>query len=151
MTITTKDLKSTFGKKIGIVAERGDLRAEGKTTAEAKAKLDTQIDWACDAAGASMVESRFGLLLILHGTPNGYQWRVIDPADLAHGKEFYSVCCTGQIAYSVALNEMRMAAAQRAWSAFAQDEKLIEMAQILPASQESLRRWIAFQRENLAA
>lgn len=129
-----------------IEVKRGFLSATGRTKSEAQAKLDAQIDWALECA-SGITESRFGLILILSATPNGYAWQIIDPSELAHGKQFYATCHCGQIAYSDALNQMRHAAAQRAWSVFADDEWLIENARLLPASQADLRSWCKWQRE----
>lgn len=133
-----------------IEIRRGDLRATGATKSEAQAKLDKQIDWALDTGGANMVESRFGLVLILAGTPNGFWWQIIEPTELKHGKQMFGTCFVGQIAYSDALDQMRAAAFQRAWSVFAEDEIMIEMAQVLPRSQAELRSWCKWQREQVA-
>jgi hypothetical protein len=134
-----------------VEVRRGDLRATGATKSEANAKLEKQIDWALDTGGASIVETRFGLILVLAGTPSGFWWQVIDPSNLVHGKQIYGTCFVGQIAYSDALDQMRAAAFQRAWTVFFRDDEALELAQVLPRTRADLQSWCKWQREQIKA
>jgi hypothetical protein len=132
-------------------ATRGALTGEGKSKTEAKADLERQIDWACNHA-ASVAEWRFGLLLIVSASPNGWQHQIIDPTEMQHGKQVHATCLHGQIAYTDALLAARSHAAQNAWNAdVADDAAFVEQASLNANKASELARWIKFQRGYIAA
>lgn len=129
-------------------ATRGHLTASGATNAEAKANLSAMVDWAC-AAAMPVIESRFGLVLVIAASPNGYCSTVFNPADAEHGAQG----CFGQSPqgdYGTALQSARMHAAQIAWAATVDDQSHVTAAQVGNKAGELLS-WIAFQRGYLAA
>lgn len=126
-------------------ATRGWLTSEGASKSEAKAKLETMIDWACDHA-APVVECRFGLLLFVAAAPAGWQHSIIDPADIRRGDKKLSSVCHGQIEYSEALDCARSHAAQWAWTPAVDDALFIDAAGLSPQRAADLVRWIQFQR-----
>lgn len=134
-----------------ITKTRGYLTGYGKTAKEAKASLEKQIDWACSHS-STIIESRFGLIIIVSAYPGGYETSVFDPADLEHGKQRYCSTCHGPIEYTDALLSARMHAAQNAWhSERLDDAEHVERAGLTPSKARELADWIAWQRRFIAA
>lgn len=126
-------------------AERGYLAAEGATKADAKAKLDTMIDWALRAAMPT-VESRHGLLVMVAATAHGYCTTVIDPAKLSHGMVGGGWCQNPQGDFGEALQSARMHAAQCAWTHGCNDDAAFVAESGLGDKASELASWITFQR-----
>lgn len=129
---------------------RGHLYAEGATKAEAKAKLESMIDWALNVA-SPVVEKRHGLIIVIASTPNGYCSHVLAPADLAHGQQRQSMSQNPQGDYGAALQSARNHAAQNAWSpSIADDSEFVARSGLGDKSSE-LFNWIGWQRRYAAA
>jgi hypothetical protein len=121
------------------VAKRGWLYAEGETMAEAKKNLEAMIDWSCEN-GATQIESRYGLLIIVSCNASGFWHTIVNPADMAHGKAFHSSCHYGQISYIEALNFARSHACQYAWHyGINSDAEHIAAAQVTPDKARELQ------------
>lgn len=131
-------------------ATRGYLTAEGASKTEAKANLEIMIDFAC-RNGTPKVESRFGLILIVAATANGYTHTIVDPAEMTHGKDRHCNTTYPQGHYTDALEGARSHAAQWAWNAdVADDETFVTLAGLTPNKASELRSWINFQRSYIA-
>jgi hypothetical protein len=127
-------------------AERGAFRIEGASKSEAKANLDSALDWICEQP-SSLVETRFGLVLFVSATLYGYETRVIDPAELDHGKRFYSSCQYGRGTFADMVQHVRNHAAQYAWKAETSDDSaFVAMTGLNADKANDLARWIKFQR-----
>lgn len=133
-----------MAKKIRV--ERGWMYAEAATKTEAKADLERQIDWALTQSGPT-IECRFGWLLFISCTPNGYQYSLVSPEGIPHGQQLHSSCCLGQCSYVDALQAARGHAAQNAWHSDIQDdESFIAAARLSDDKARDLRHWIKWQR-----
>lgn len=132
-------------------ATRGHLTAEGATKAEAKAKLEAMIDFAC-RNDTPKIEGRFGLIIVVAATANGWTHTIVDPADMHHGKERHCNCMYGQGEFTDALNSARNHAAQWAWNTnVADDAAFVAMAGLTEPKARELASWIAWQRRYAAA
>lgn len=128
---------------------RGHLTASGASKSEAKANLSVMVDRALSASSL-VVESRFGLVVIVAPDPNGYYCGVFNPAELAHGERRWCFTLT-QAHYTDALQSARIHAAQNAWNAAVEsDQDFVTAAQVGTKAGELLS-WIAFQRRYIAA
>lgn len=132
-------------------ATRGHLTAEGATKAEAKDKLTAMVDWACQA-GHPKIECRFGLIIVVAATANGWTHTIVDPADMRHGKGRHAACCYGQADhYTDVLDCARSHAAQWAWNAgVADDDAFVADAGCSARRTAELRSWVGFQRRYIA-
>lgn len=130
-------------------ASRGHLSASGASKADAKSALESMVNWACSAS-SPIVESRFGLLIIVAACPNGYNVAAFDPAELSHGQRRDSFCLYGQSSYATALQSGRMHAAQLAWRPDVDDSAFVVAAGLGDKAPE-LESWIRFQRSYIAA
>ena len=125
-------------------ATRGHLTASGASKSEAKANLESMVDWACSPS-QPVIESRYGLLLIVAASPGGYLTAVINPAEMKHGERRVSWCQHPQGDYSFALESVRHHAAQMAWDGTCtadNDSVFVEMAGLTPDKARELARWI---------
>lgn len=129
---------------------RGRLMGEGDTKTEAKADLERQIDWALQVDGP-IVEMRFGWVLIIAATPNGWETKVFNPADTPQGKPTgFSTYHGTSPSYADIQQSVRMHAAQNAWQHGVNDEDHIAAAGLNETRAAELRRWIGFQRRYFA-
>lgn len=127
-------------------AERNGFRMEGSSKSEAKANLDSALDWICEQP-SSLVETRFGLVLFVAATIWGYETRLVDPAELEHGKRFYSSCQYGRGTFADMIQHVRHHAAQYAWKPeIGDDSEFVAMAGLNADKANELTRWIRFQR-----
>ena len=124
---------------------RGLLYAEGATKAEAKAKLESMIDWALNTP-QPVIEQLNGRLIVIVAEPCGYSVNVFDPAELQHGQRRDSWWTSGQGEYTDALASARLHAAQMAWSHSVSDDAVFVEASGLAERAGELRSWITFQR-----
>lgn len=132
-------------------ATRGHLIAEGATKTEAKQKLEAMIDYAC-RNGTPKIESRYGLIIVVAATSNGWTHTIVDPSDMHHGKERHCNCMYGQGEYTDALISARNHAAQWAWNpSVADDAAFVANAGLTEAKASELTSWIAWQRRYAAA
>jgi hypothetical protein len=127
-------------------ARRGTLTTFAGTKAKANADLDILIDWALQN-NAPHIESRFGHVFIIAATCNGWEAYTVWPNDLEHhgyqhrSKTFYGQCDIGPI-----IQEGRLNAAQNSWSSDCNDDHHIAAADLDKEYEQTLSRWIAFQR-----
>jgi hypothetical protein len=130
---------------------RGLLQGEGLSKTTAKADLDRQVTWACDHTGLH-VEPRFGLVIAMGASPGGWEYAIIEAADIAkHGERRRHTASLGQIAFTDALNRARHHAAQWAWNRdVVDDTAFVTMAGLLPETTRELTSWIRFQRNYIA-
>lgn len=132
-------------------ARKGSLYAEGATVREAKAALQKKIDWACENH-APRIEQRFGYLIVIAASANGYESSVFHPDAIEHG-DFYGFSRTmyGQISLNEVLQSARLDAAQRAWTLATCDESHVIGSGLDSWHADDLRRWIRWQRHYDAA
>lgn len=96
---------------------RGNVDGRGTTKSAAKADLDKHVDFLCQHGnGGATLECRYGLLIVVAAYSEGFQYTIIDPSTLTHGKVFWSSCTFFADDTAEALNDARFAACQRAWA-----------------------------------
>jgi hypothetical protein len=132
-----------------VTVARGWLCATGTTKAEAKANLEKQIDWACNAATLH-VEKRFDRILIVAASPTGWTVEIVEPDTMANGSTHFSSCQYGLEPFDDVVASARNWAAQNAWTQDVDnDEWFIEQAGLKDSAKSSrgdLRGWIKWQR-----
>ena len=128
-------------------AIRGDLVAIGATKREAKANLEDLISWACENH-ALRIEFRFGFILIIAATANGYESALIDPKTIKPDENYGYGCRTtyGQIEVHDVLQSLRNHAAQNAWTLETDDAAHILASGLDQRHCIDLQRWIDWQR-----
>jgi hypothetical protein len=137
-------------KKKVIQVQRGTLTGTGETKTLARADLDKQIDFACDHV-SDHIESRYGLALVLSGGPHGYGYAILEPENLSeHGRTHWTRCLMTTRDYGEALNGLRSAACQRAWTADVNDAEHIARAGVWTTSAAELARLFAHYRAEKA-
>ena len=128
--------------------KRGWCYGEGKTVAEAKANLEKQIDWACNAS-ALHVERRYDSIIVLAATPLGWTVQMVRPDEMANGSSHHSSSAYGMDkTFEHVLASARLWAAQNAWSKdIDNDDWFVDEQSGLKGQYASdLRGWIKWQR-----
>lgn len=126
-------------------ARRGNVEASGRTKTEAKAELESQIDWLC-AEFYPHIEKRYNVLIFIHRTSTGWTSKVLDPADMKHGAVAPWCTFQGKDGFAEVLEANRYHAAQLSWHHTADDTAHIEAAGLDKNKAADLARWITFQR-----
>ena len=132
-------------QKRSFTASHKSLYAEASTKAEASAKLEAAIDWALEDRPLH-IECRFGWVIIIAASANGYASKLLDPADLEHDIKYHAGCFHGQIDFAPLLQSCRSHAAQNAWTPATETEAHIEASGLDKANTAELRSWIAWQK-----
>lgn len=128
-------------------ARRGGLQGSGATVKDAKADLESLIDYAC-IIRSPHIETRYGCVLIIAATASGLESRIIQSDDIAeHGKVWTcsSMHFHGEIADEI--KSIRNHVAQLAWRHEADDELHISVSGLDEGGKRELARWIQFQRD----
>jgi len=133
-------------KQKTIRVTRGNLTGTGATKTLAKADLDSQIDWTLRQSGPT-IESRFGLMIVVAPSLNGWLIRVFDPAACVHGEVVHCSTFEGPSEYADVMDRARAHAAQIAWHPAVNDAEHAQASGCSPARQNDTMRWAQFQRD----
>jgi hypothetical protein len=137
-------------KRKTVRVTRGDLEATAPTAKEARALLDPQIDAACKHRGAH-IEKRFGWIIVITPTLNGWDYTYFWPVDLKDGQEVHTKSGTGERDFERVRQEVRLAVAQLVWRHEMSADEIVARAGLNKAREGDFRRWVDWQRAYRAA
>jgi hypothetical protein len=126
---------------------RGCVQGQGPSRKDAKLDLERRIDWALQY-NHPFVECRYGHVLYLVASANGWQSRVVRPDEIAtHGKLVPASCMSGQGDRDREIATLRNHVAQCAWTHATDDISHVEASGLDAEGKRELARWCRFQRD----
>lgn len=126
-------------------ATRGHVTGTGASVAAAKQDLDSKLDWLAQAH-APHVESRFGWMIIIMPTSEGWSTMLCHPATIGHGETKMPSTFEGTNPRETVIQRARYHVAQCAWAQYMNDAEHVASAGLCSSLAEDLGRWIRFQR-----
>ncbi len=131
-------------------ASRGNAQGQGASKSEAKANLEASIDWYLAQASGAWIETRFGMVLIVTATPNGFETKLLFPSDIVvHGMRHWSGTSYSNADLKSVVLSMRLHAAHCAWTPESDDAEIVALSGLENTGE--LERWLKFQRAYIVA